>query len=142
MKLEATLCNTPSDMFAHNMLNKAGLNKACSLTLLTLRLPVITIQHDLAFNVGSIPGQTYHAMLPTDAKIPKAIKMLGRNCGIYTEDDLLLDPDANGGAVVGDSCSPVPPTYGVPLTRSVLLPVLIALYCGGICKRGLHTLSF
>lgn len=63
-------------------------------------------------------------MLPTDAKIPKAIQMLGRNCGIYTEDDLLLDPDADGGPVVGDNCSPVPSTHGLPPTRYVLLQTL------------------
>ena len=50
--------------------------------------------------------------------------MLGRNCGIYTEDDLLLDPHADRGAVVGDNCSPVPSTLGVAPTRSVLLQTL------------------
>lgn len=72
----------------------------------------------------TIPGLTHFTVLPTDAKIPKAIQMLGRNCGIYTEDDLLLDPDADRGAVVGDNCSHVPSTLGVPPTRSVLLQTL------------------
>lgn len=53
-----------------------------------------------------------------DAKIPVAIQMLGRNCGIYTEDDLLLNPEEDGGAVVGDSCCPVPSGSKAPASRA------------------------
>lgn len=35
--------------------------------------------------------------------MPRAIQMIGRNCGVYTEDDLLFDLDGDDGGVVGDS---------------------------------------
>ena len=54
----------------------------------------------------------------TGAKIPQAIQMIGRNCGIYTEDDLLLDPEGDGGAVVGDSCCLAPSGSRVPASRA------------------------
>ena len=54
---------------------------------------------------------------PVGAKIPKAIQMIGRNCGRYTEDDLILDPEGYGGAVLGDSSSPTASNSGMPTSR-------------------------
>lgn len=64
--------------------------------------------------------QDHQQLWHTGAKIPVAIKMLGRNCGLWTEDDLLLEPEGLGGAVVGDSCCPAPSASSMPTSRSVL----------------------
>lgn len=55
--------------------------------------------------------------------------MIGRNCGIYTEDDLLLDPDGDGGAVVGDRGSAAESSSGMPTTRYAITanPLLLGL---------------
>lgn len=38
-------------------------------------------------------------------KVPKAMQMIGRSCGVFTEDDLLIDLDADEVSIVGDSSS-------------------------------------
>ena len=51
-------------------------------------------------------------------KVPNAIQMLGRNCGLYAEDDLLLSPEGDGGVVVGDSSCPAPSGNRKPASRA------------------------
>ena len=51
-------------------------------------------------------------------RVPTAIQMLGRNCGLYTEDDLLLNSDGDGGVVVGDSCCPAASGSRKPVSRA------------------------
>lgn len=83
---------------------------------------------------------------PTGTKIPKAIQMIGRNCGIYTEDDLLLNPEGDGRAVVGDSDSPANCASGMATARcaltvcfSCLTLIANVLYNAG---QQLHRASF
>ena len=50
-----------------------------------------------------VHGDALADMFAAVDKIPKAIQMIGRNCGVYTEDDLLIDLDMDEVGVVGDS---------------------------------------
>ncbi len=59
-----------------------------------------------------------HMAWNAGVKVPNAIQMLGRNCGLYTEDDLLLSPEGDGGVVVGDSSCPAPSGSRKPASRA------------------------
>ena len=59
-----------------------------------------------------------HLACNAGVKVPNAIQMLGRNCGLYAEDDLLLSPEGDGGVVVGDSSCPAPSANRKPASRA------------------------
>ena len=46
----------------------------------------------------------YNSLFCAGAQLPNAVYMLARNCGVWTEDDFLLDPEANKRAMAEDSC--------------------------------------
>ena len=76
--------------------------------------------HTLKLRQALIVQSQQHADQVRDAgqKLPNAIKMMGRNCGLFTEDDFLLNPEGNGGAVVGDSCCPEAVGTRLPASRA------------------------
>ena len=69
-----------------------------------------------------------HMAWNAGVKVPNAIQMLGRNCGLYTEDDLLLSPEGDGGVVVGDSSCPAPSGSRKPASRASSLQPSVSRY--------------
>lgn len=61
--------------------------------------------------------------------------MLGRNCGLYSEDDLLLNPDGDGGAVVGDSCCPAASGTLKPASRASSMQPSVSRWASNVLSK-------
>ncbi|DBB14392.1 TPA: hypothetical protein ACH3X3_004692 [Trebouxia sp. C0006] len=94
---------------------------------------------DLVNELPDIPDGGNHYFMKTlkpslGVKVPNAIQMLGRNCGLYAEDDLLLSPEGDGGVVVGDSSCPAPSANRKPASRASSLQPSVSRGSGGLAE--------
>ncbi|KAA6422185.1 MAG: hypothetical protein FRX49_07936 [Trebouxia sp. A1-2] len=101
---------------------------------------------DLVNELPDIPSGGNHYFMKTlkprlGVKVPNAIQMLGRNCGLYTEDDLLLSPEGDGGVVVGDSSCPDPSGSRKPASRASSLQPSVSRGSGGLAEPALSDAS-